>query len=54
MAASEVTAVVTTVAVVGRQFRIADCVLDIFVPHPGLDRPSVVAGVRKRIAATVA
>jgi hypothetical protein len=37
-----------------RQLRVANCVLDVLVPHPGLDRTGIVAGVRQCIAAAVA
>src|SRR5262249_21649881 len=36
-----------------RELSVADGVLDILVPHPGLDRPGVVTGIRRRIAAAV-
>jgi hypothetical protein len=36
-----------------RQLRIPDRVLDVLVPHPGLDCPCVVAGVSEGVAASV-
>ena len=39
---------------IGRQLSITDYVLDVLVPHPGLDGPGIVAGVRQGVAAATA